>query len=147
MKAKVIRFRIYGTPTLYFNVFIHPTFKSMYQANKEMRPNFSACVRGKDAWYKRGRKLGHRLGLCGDIHFCRRAIAMGIVSRELTHATLSAARRLRLDPMTETPGNLIRKGKRDTGTTPDEEKFCLIHGRLMSGFTDKAYELGLYDVA
>jgi hypothetical protein len=147
MLPKVIRLRVYATKYLYFNVFVHPTLKSMYKVNADMKPNFLACCRGKDAWYKVGSKLGHRLGLCGELHFFVKEIGTEIVSHELMHATLNVCHRLRLNPMAQSPGNLIPKGHKEIIADPDEEKACKIHGRMMRQFVDKAYKLGLYDVA
>jgi hypothetical protein len=137
-----IHFRLYATLTLYFNVFIHPTRKAMFAANPDMKPNFLACCRGKEITSYRTGKARKR-GLCGDLHFFRKAVGTEIVSHELMHATLNVARRLKINPMLP-GGNMTAKGERDNLVDPDEEKACLIHGRMMRRFVDTAYKKGVY---
>lgn len=76
-----------------------------------------------------------------EVNLCIPHLGIGIVSHELLHATFAYARRCRLD------GRTVFDRSLDTGgdCSPDEEWLCYAHGSLVSQFTRRAYEQGLYE--
>ena len=75
---------------------------------------------------------------CGEIHFCRKHLGVGVITHEFLHAALAWARRIRLD------FDVI--AVEDSGdASEDEERLCYAHGEMVRQFVNRCNKLRLYD--
>lgn len=85
--------------------------------------------------FKRNGKT-HRKSIVGEIHFCRGALGVGVVSHEMTHAGLAYLDHRGI--------NLQRDNLDSRWVHNSEEQLADAVGSLVRLFVIKAYALGIY---
>lgn len=153
-KAEPITFRLYPEGRfLYCEVNIWPTKKAMHQ-HLPLTGNTVASCGGRTSYIAEPKRKGRpqrlrKTGLFAEANFHRKQIGIEVVSHEMTHAAFAFAdrRSLRLDQVLD---KQYTKGGRNNVMDLDgpEERFCYALGQMCRQFTQKCYDLGLYqDIA
>lgn len=151
-KPKPIKFRVYPDGQfLYAEVFIWPTKKAMY-ATSPIPRNYEARCGGRELYVIPPKRKGRaqrvrKMGLFAELHFHKRALGIEVVSHEFTHAAFCWAERRKLD-LNEAVSQHDWKIGGDKETLDQdgvEERFCYVLGRMCRQFTQKCYDVGLYE--
>lgn len=141
-------FRLYPEGSfLYCQVNIWPTKKAMREHTLLPR-NAEASCGGREEYIvppKREKKPVRKTGLFAEVNFYRNRIGIEVVSHEMTHGTFAFADRRKLDigkvlPLAFAVSGANRTLDRDCA----EERFCYALGVMCRQFTQKCYDLGLY---
>lgn len=150
-KVKPISFRVYPEGRfLYCEVNIWPTKKSMLVHTKLGGDKYEACCGGREGYVvepkrRGGRQRVRKTGLFAEANFHREAIGIEVISHEFTHATFCFADRRKL-PLGECVDKKFEKNDRFNTLELDgpEERFCYALGQMCRQFTQRCYDLGLY---
>lgn len=142
MKSKPITFRVHPeNKSLYAVVNIWPSKRAMY-AHKPINRNHLASCTGQDLLRVSPNGDTRKLGLFAEVNFIRRALGIGVVSHEFTHAGFCWAERRGL------PLEHIKQAAQLVGNVladdSIEEQFCYAVGEMCRQFTQRCYDLGLY---
>jgi hypothetical protein len=145
--AKPITFRLYPEGTfLYAEINIWPNKKAMHAHARLPGHNYEACCGGRIAYQVPAKGRMRKTGLFAEANFNRNRLGIEIVSHELTHAAFAFAerRKIRLEQATD---KSFSEGARLAVMEHDgpEERFCYALGVMCRQFTQKCYELGLYE--
>lgn len=150
-KVKPISFRVYPEGSfLYCEVNIWPTRKAMH-AHLPLGPKTVASCGGRECYVVQPKRKGKRqrvckTGLFAEANFHRAQIGIEVVSHEFTHAAFAFADRRRLPLHQVMDKEFKHGGKRNTlDLDGPEERFCYALGQMCRQFTQKCYDLGLYE--
>lgn len=145
---KPITFRLHPEGSFLFcEVNIWPTKRAMH-ANTEARPkNYAACCGGRESYVVPPKGSGRRMrrtGLFAEANFHRKELGIEVVSHEMTHAAFAFADRRKLNLNAAISEARWNESKNTMDQDGPEERFCYALGQMCRQFTQKCYDLGLY---
>jgi hypothetical protein len=150
-QVKPISFRVYPERSfLYCEVNIWPTRKAMH-AYLPLGPKTVASCGGRESYVvqpeRKGKKQTMRkTGLFAEANFYQTEIGVEVVSHEFTHAAFAFADRRRLPLHQVMDKQFTHSGRKNTlDLDGPEERFCYALGQMCRQFTQKCYDLGLYN--
>jgi len=147
-RIKPVTFRVYPEGRfLYAEVNIWPTKKAMQNHVRLPGRNYDACCGGREAYLASADGSTRRTGLFAEANFHRRKIGVEVVSHEFTHAAFSFAERRKLNLSSAISEHKWGKGRSRKILDRDgvEERFCYALGQMVRQFTQKCYDLGMYE--
>lgn len=144
---KPVTFRLYPEGAFLFcEVNVWPTKKAMYDYLPLGRSHAASCG-GREQYLipPKGKGRMRKTGLFAEANFYKRCIGIEVVSHELTHAAFAFADRRKL-ALSETVNKEYEVDGGKTALDSDcvEERFCYALGQMCRQFTQKCYDLGLY---
>lgn len=145
--VKPVTFRLYPEGTfLYCEVNVWPAKKAMREYNP-LPGKYAASCGGRDQYIipPKGKGRMRKTGLFAEANFHKQCIGIEVVSHELTHAAFAFADRRKL-PLEQTLAKDYQMGGSKAVMDQDgpEERFCYALGQMCRQFTQKCYDLGLY---
>jgi hypothetical protein len=119
--------------SLYVRVIVWDTKREMYHGVPDSHPwTYGAICRAyTQIRYQKGRPR-RMLGVVADVHFWKGALGSGTTSHEFMHAAIAWAIRVKLDF-----GPIVAGGSE--AASPEEERLCYAHGRMVGEFVDWLY--------
>lgn len=131
-KFKIKSFKLYVTNTLHVRVNVHPTLrcaaKHVSQWTSWGKHTRGMCSSAKI--YKRGKLTP----FIAEINLTKNYCGTEVVFHELQHALFAIKRRLKLHDEKEKNGSVSK----------DEEKLCLIFGRMTKQMIEKLYKYEIW---
>lgn len=150
--VKPVTFRLYPEGSfLYCEVNIWPTKKAMYDYLPLNKKQEASCG-GRELYIVSPKRRGRpqrvrKTGLFAEANFHQKRIGIEVVSHELTHAAFAFADRRNLDLGSTIGDHLWETSGTNRVMDQDgpEERFCYALGQMCRQFTQKCYDMGLYE--
>lgn len=132
------RFRLHpNCGRCYFDVLVWNSAHDLRKATKAGKSKCFGMVRSFEVLDIQRNGKTSRKSIVGEIHLCKGALGIGVVSHEMTHAGLAYLKHRGIKLQCDNPNSRWVHGS--------EEQLAHVVGNLVRLFTLKAYAIGLYN--